>query len=374
MAHAGFALALANARYWSTVAPLVRGHLHQWEQRARTIPDPVLRAVALENLHGERFNAEVAAMLATTVPRAHRPVAVEAIVALEIIYDYLDGLIERPMPNPLEGGRCLYRAFTDAVNPHIEPGEGYYSGYPHSDDGGYLQALVATVRVALARLPAAATISEVAQNSAARCAEAQVRVHAAPRLGTAQLEQWATREAQATALPWREFLAGAAASVLAVHALIAAAAEDRTTGALAARTDETYLAISALSTMLDGVVDYEQDVIAGDEPWYIQHYEDWSVLAQAIVETAEHAATRARALPNAAHHVMLIVAVVAYYTSAPAAQSEFAQPVTAHVHQELRPLITPTLAVLRLWRDAKRLHQRRSALARRTMSPQQAAD
>jgi tetraprenyl-beta-curcumene synthase len=366
MARASLALALANARYWSSVAPLVRAHLHRWEQRACAIPDPVLRQVALENLHAERFNAEVAAMLATPVAGSHRASAVEAIVALEIMYDYLDGLIELPMTNPLEGGRCLSRAFTDALDPHAEPGEAYYSRYPHSDDGGYLEALLATVRVALARLPAAAAIREIAQKSAARCAEAQVRVHAVPRMGAAQLEEWAKGEAAGTALQWREFLAGAAASVLAVHALIAAAGDDRTTGAKAAKIDETYLAISALSTMLDSVVDYEHDIGAG-EPWYVRHFEDRALFAGAVVDTAEHAATQARALPNGAHHVMLLVAVVAYYTSAPTARGEFARPVIVHIHQELQPLITPTLAVMRVWRGAKQLHLRRSWIPRGAM-------
>ncbi len=356
-ARAGVALVLANARYWSTVAPAVRAQLHRWEQYAQAIPDPLLQALALDNLHEESFNAEVAATLATLAPRAHRRHAVEAIVALEVLYDYLDGLVEKPTPNPLRNGRRLFQAFTDAVTVDTELGQDYYRVNPRANDGGYLKELASVVRSALAQLPAAPAIAEVLRSTAARCAEAQVRVHAVPQLGAAQLERWATREAIGTALVWREFLAGAVASVLAVHALIAAAADQRTTHEQAAAIVAVYLPISALSTMLDSLVDYELDASMGI-PWYLQHYADHTLLAQPLEDVARHAATQARGLPNGPHHMMTLVGVVAYYTSAPTATSQFAAPVTARIHQELKPLITPTLAVMRTWRLAKRLRVR----------------
>ena len=52
---------------------------------------------------------------------------------------------------------------------------------------------------------------------------------------------------------------------------------------------------------------------------------------------------------------MTLVGVVAYYGSAPGAGSASALPVIAHMRSELRPLITPTLAIMRAWRLAKRL-------------------
>jgi tetraprenyl-beta-curcumene synthase len=356
VARASVALLLANGRYWMTVAPLVRAQLNRWEERARVIPDPGLQALALEKLRAERFNAETVAMLATLAPSSHRASAVEAIVALEIIFDYLDGLTESPLPSPLEDGLSLSRALTDALNLHTEPSRDYYAHRPRAADGGYLEELVSAVRVALARLPAVAATAEVAQKSAAMCAEAQVRVHASRCVGTAQLEQWATREALGTALGWREFVAGAAGAVLAVHALIAAAADHRTTHEEAVKIDAVYLSLSALTTMLDSLIDYEQDVSStGKPPWFIQYYEDREGLTHEIASVTRHAAMQARSLPNGPHHVMVLVGVVAYYTSAPTATSEFARPVTAHINRELRPLITPTLALMRAWRLAKAL-------------------
>ena len=357
MARAGIALLLANVRYWATVAPVVRAQLTRWERRAQAIGDPFLRRLAISKLRDERFNVELAATLATPAPRAHRKRAAEAIVALQVMYDYLDLLTEQPLSDPLPDGRRLFAALIDALTLAKKPRGDYYPHDLRSRDDGYLEELVKTTRDALARLPGPAAVVEVAQRSARRCAEAQVLSHAAARSGSAELECWATREASATALQWPELLAGATASVLAVHALIAAAADERTTIEAAQEIDALYLSIGAL-TMLDSLVDHQHDIATG-ELGYVQYYESPEMMAVRLVSVARDAAARARALPNAAHHIMTLIGVVAYYSSAPAASSAFALPVTEHMRGALGPLITPTLALMRAWRLAKRVNRRR---------------
>src|ERR1700682_3946753 len=142
MARMGSALVLANARYWSTVAPLVHTQLDYWGQRAEEIPDPALREVALANLREEGFNAQATATLATLAPRKHRKSVVEAVVGLQVIYDYLDSLVERPLADPLGEGHRLYHALVDAVVLNTEPRGNYYTHIPPPDDGGYLEELV----------------------------------------------------------------------------------------------------------------------------------------------------------------------------------------------------------------------------------------
>jgi tetraprenyl-beta-curcumene synthase len=346
------ALALANVRFWPQVAPLALGQLRRWERRAHMIEDPTLRSLALEKLREERFNSEVATTLATLVPKKHRKSVVEAIVAYEVMYDYLDGLTEQPTSDPLRDGRQLYRAFTDAIDPGPQPDGGYYSTRS-DDDGGYLTELVTVVREGLAGLPASGAILQAAGRAAGRCAEAQVRAHAVPALGTAQLEDWAVSEAAGATLGWQEYLAGAASSVLAVHALIAAAAEERTTPAEAGEIDTTYLSICALSTMLDSLIDYQRDAAAG-ETGYIRYYTDHDLLAKDLAGATRRAIEHATPLRDGAHHAMTLVGVAAYYLSAPTAGSGFAAPVTRQVRRELKPLIAPTLWVMRCWRAAKR--------------------
>jgi len=357
LAHAGWALVLANARYWTTVAPKVRGELARWRARAERIEDPGVRAVALRALREEGFAAEVAATLATLTPPRRRAAALRAIVALEVMYDYLDALTELPTPDPLGNGRVLFKAFTDALDPKADLDDDHYRHNPAGSDGGYLHELATTVKQTLATLPAAGTLAPAMQRAAARCAEAEVLTHVAALTGGSQAETWAKQTANGSGLQWREYLAGAASSVLAIHALIALAGDARTTPEQAEPIDDAYLALGVLSTMLDSVVDYEQDAADGTLA-YINHYDDRAELAERLSVVAQEAARRARDAPASAHHLMTLAGVAAYYTSAPSASSELARPVTRRLQRELRPLITPTLAVMRGWRLAKRLRTR----------------
>jgi len=363
LARAGVALILANARYWATVAPKVRTELACWRARALEIEDRELRTLALHTLRDEGFAAEVAATLVTLTPRPQRATAVRAVVALEVMYDYLDGLTERPTPDPVANGRLLFKAFTDALDPSADLEEDYYRHCPSQADGGYLRELATTVKDALVCLPATNALAPAMLRAASRCAEAEVLTHAAAFTSSSQVEgwaspaeRWARETANGSGLEWREYLAGAASSVLAVHALIALAGDERTTVEHAAPIDAVYLALGALSTMLDSVVDYEQDAENGTLA-YIRHYgDDRSIIGDRMVHVARAAARRAHDAPGSVHHLMTLAGVAAYYTSAPSATNELAWPATSRIQSELQPLIVPTLAVMRTWRLAKRIH------------------
>ncbi|HTA06806.1 MAG TPA: DUF2600 family protein [Solirubrobacteraceae bacterium] len=353
----GLALALANVRYWTTVAPKVRSELARWTARAMRIEEPGLRSLALLTLRDEGFAAEVAATLATLTPRRLRATTIRAIVALEVMFDYLDALTEQPAPNPLANGRLLFKTLTDALDPSADLAEDYYRHCPSGTDGGYLTELAVTIKSALVSLPMAQALAPAMLQAAARCAEAEVLTHTAAFTDTARVERWARESANGSGLEWREFLAGAASSVLAVHALIALAGDNGTATEHAEPIDDVYLALGTLSTMLDSVVDYEQDAADGTLA-YINHYDDRAVLGQRLAFVAREVARRAQEAPATAHHLMTLTGVAAYYTSAPSATSALAGPVTSRVQAELRPLIVPTLAVMRAWRFAKRLRAR----------------
>jgi tetraprenyl-beta-curcumene synthase len=355
MARAVWALARAHTRYWLRVAPIVRRQLRRWETRAGEIRDPLLRGLALDKLAKERFNVEAAAMVATIAPARFRGRAVRAIVALQVIYDYLDALTEQPMPDPLHSGLQCAQALIDAVQLEVEPTANYYAHFPLlSGDAGYLADLVRTVRTAIADLPAAKAIAEVVPLPATRVAQAQVRIHDAPHAAKRQLDRWASAQATNTGLRWREWLFGAMGSVVAAHALIALAADKHATPAQARTLDDTYLELCVLTTALDHLVDYEADANTG-QPSYIHFYETRDELAEQLTFILNRVKKRARTIPNGAHHLMILSGVVAYYTSQPSAMRDFARPVTQHVRDQLRPLITPTLATMYAWRLAKRL-------------------
>jgi tetraprenyl-beta-curcumene synthase len=348
------ALARANFRYWRGIAPQVRRELRRWSRHAKAIPDPHLRAIALGKLRSEHFNAEVAATLATTVPARHRTNAIEAIVAFEVLYDYLDGLTEHPASDPLRDGARAYRAFTaifDGERSTAEADDVALEAYV--DDGGYVRTLSAAVRDAVATLPSSSAVARTGRRAAERCAAGQIRVHAASRLGDGQLEQWARASVPTRAsADWREYLAGAVASVLAVHALIAASADRAVTEEQAEAIDAAYLSVSALSTMLDSLIDYERDARSGDA-WLVRLYGDPLALGEELRTVAARAVNQVRALPNRAHHLMTLLGVVSYYTSAPQARRGPARLSVLELHRELRPVILPTLTVMHAWRLAK---------------------
>jgi tetraprenyl-beta-curcumene synthase len=360
VAGAMWALVCAHARYWPGVAPLVRRHLRVWETRAAAIPDPCLRSLACGKLRDERFNVEVAAMIGTIAPARYRERAVEAIVALQVMYDYLDALTEQPTADPIRDGLQYSQALIDAATTYTVPADNYYAHHSGGgEDAGYLAALALVVHGVLRELPAAGAVAEVVQASATRCAEAQVRIHAAPTTGMPQLERWAAGHAVSAELEWREWLFGAMGSVVAVHALIALAADPHATPEQAHELDRTYLSLCVLTTVLDHLVDYEHDKRAGEET-YIGLYGSHRELTAEVATISRRVVERSQVIQNGPHHLMILSGVVAYYTSQPSAMGEFARPVTKDVQDLLRPLITPTLATMHLWRFAKRLRATKS--------------
>ena len=273
-------------------------------------------------------------------------------MALEVLLDYLDGLTESPTCQAPQAGRCLFGALADALSPTADCQGDYFRHRHGPGDGGYMSELVGVVRAALGRLPGTDRIAGVLRRCATRGAEAQLLIHAATPTDSAGLEAWALPGSQGTSLQWREYLAGSACSVLGAHALIAAAADSATTPAQARAIDELYLSISVLPTILDSVIDYEQDRRRG-QPGYVRHYDGPEALLERLQSVLSQALADTRRAPHAPHHIMTLVGVVAYYTSAPTARSEFARPLTRQINRQLRPLIGPTLAMMRTWRGAQ---------------------
>jgi tetraprenyl-beta-curcumene synthase len=350
-ARASLALIVANVRYWPTVAPTVREQLQRWEREAQAIPDPHLRDVALDKLRGESFNAEGTTTLATLARVDKRASVAQAIVALQVMYDYLDGLVEQPNFASERSRDDLLKAFDDALAPTVTAG-GSYHGLAYRGDGGYLDDLITTVREAFGALAGNTAVAPQARSAARRCAKAQSIVHTSAGADAPEVKAWAQREAEGTALGWREFLAGAVTSALSVYALLVAGTRRQTTPSQASAIDAAYLSIGALTTMLDSLVDYDED-LQTDRQWYLPSYHDRALLAERLAAVARLAIAQASTLPDAAHHVMTVVGVAAYYLSTPEARREPALSVTNALHQELKPLITPTLAVMRVWRAAK---------------------
>jgi tetraprenyl-beta-curcumene synthase len=223
-----------------------------------------------------------------------------------------------------------------------------------------MHELASTVREAIAALPASGAIATQARLCAARAAQAQIYMHAAPLLGLAPLEEWARAQAREGDLQWRELLAGSASSVLALHALIAAAADPRTTVGEAERIADAYLSICVVVTLLDGLLDCEADT-AAQRLGYISLYETPQQIGEALARAAEDAARKSGRLRNGSHHRMILAAAAAYQASAPGARNELARAVLAQLRDELGPQMLAPLLVMRVWRAGRWAQRERRA-------------
>jgi len=335
------ALAAVSARYRLTVADVVRSELAHWRRRAEQIDDPQLRALALAKLRDEGFNAAAAAMLATLTPRGRRHEAVRAIVALEVLFDYLDGQTEMPVEgDPIGQRRAQFAPLIGAIPQLDDPAEERSPEGEHS----YEWELSRVARSAIARLePRARTLARM-HGACVRGAEAQVHLHSLDDLGTAQIERWATSGCKGSGLGWREYLAGAAASILSVHAIIATCEGDQGPAAV----DDAYLHMGALATLLDGIVDHFEDTPAGmRRP--VELFAEGE-LEQALENVVSRALSRALELEAGATHGAVLAGLMAYYTTAPGARSPFAHPLIETVRSVHPGLLTPASLVLGAWR------------------------
>jgi len=342
------AVAAALGRYVLTVVPQVNGLARPWRRAAEAIPDPVLRRHALATFDDERLNAEAAAVYSVLAPRRRRRTVVRLCVGFQLLYDYLDTLGEQPARDPLANGLRLHTALT-AVFDETADADHWYSLQDQREDGGYLRALVANCRQAFASLPAADAVRPVARAAAQRCGEAQSHTHAAHLDGAARLSEWAATQPGSDGYRWWEVAAGGISSV-SVHALFAAAADPRTTTADARRIDAAYFpSACALSSLLDSLVDRERD---GEQEGFasISCYRDRASAADRLAVIAAAGAHGLRELPRGRGHLAILNGIAGFYLSVDEALTHWSKPVADAVTSELRPLVDPVLATMRLRR------------------------
>jgi len=304
--------------------PVVRAQQAIWRGAAELVPDPELRDAAIFSLRDKGRNAEATGAFAILAPRSRRRAALRAMTAFQTAVDYLDTLGEQP-GSDLEDGLRLHRALLDAVTLEGEDSD-WYGCRGHGEDGGYLAGLVAACRRELAALPAAGRLAPALARAARRCGEGQSHAHAAARGDAAALEEWARGLGAPPGYLWWEAAAGASSSI-AVHALIAAAAEAGTEDEEAERIDAAYFpALGALTVLLDDLVDRDRDA-AAEEHNFLAYCPDAEAAAQRLGFLADRAAVAAQGLGHEARHAAILDGVVGFYLASPGAGSPYAAPV-----------------------------------------------
>ncbi|MDO8209658.1 DUF2600 family protein [Conexibacter sp. CPCC 206217] len=340
-------LATMLARYWLTVFPLARRALRGWAAAAAAIPDPELRRLAQHTLQNEHLNAEGAAIFATLAPWRRTPALVRAVVAYQVLYDYLDTITETPAPRT-DDARQLHRALLDALDLEATPSD-WYALHPNRDDGGYVAALVTACRAALSTLPAYDQVRPSALRLAALSREVQALNHDAAGDRASKLGRWAQTHPARTHLRWWECAASASSS-LGVHVLLGLAT-DRTTTATRARAAERSYCVSlgALNTLLESLVDLEEDQRTGDHS-FVSYYRTPHETADRLQVIAASTRDDARRLPRADRHVVILAGMVGFYLACPEAWRPHARDTAARTLHAIGPPTMTLTRVLRLRR------------------------
>jgi tetraprenyl-beta-curcumene synthase len=266
--------------------------------------------------------------------------------ALQVAIDYLDSLGEAAGDDPLVDGLALHGAIEEAVSPASPRGD-WYRHHPRREDGGYLAAAVAACREEIVGLPATGVVTPALRQAARRCGEGQSHTHAAARTGVAGLEAWAREQPSAPGYLWWEIAAGASSSV-AVHALLAAAADRSTTAEEPESIDGLYFPpVGALTVLLDDLVDREDDLEAGEHN-YLGYYADEQQAADRIGLLAERARAATGHLRRGPRHRAILAGVAAFYLSVPANDGGYARPIRERLLQSLDSTVRPIMLAMRL--------------------------
>ncbi len=345
----------AARRYWLQVFPAAHRCRRRLLARAESIPDPLLREDALVSHRDKKSNSEGLAALAVLAPAPRRAALARSLVAYQLMLDYLDGVSERPTPDPVENGLRLHRAFEVALDPDAAH-EDYYALAVAGEDGGYLVALIETCRAPLRDLPSYPVARSALLHQAGLCRESQALNHALPLAPVQErLTEWAARTAEEAGLDagfdWWELVAAAAASSLCVGALIALAATPGASEADAAAVESAYFPwASGLNALLDSLVDLDEDP---EDLSHIRRYGSQRQAAERLGTIAAGARARVSRLPEGPLHEAILAAMGALYLAQPEAWRPGLEPTSRAVFAALGPLARPSLAVHLLRRGGR---------------------
>jgi tetraprenyl-beta-curcumene synthase len=346
------AFAAATRTYWLEVWPFLRSETQRWVKCAEAIPDQTLRHVALDALRLKRGNLEGAVAFAALARGRYRLSSARAMAAYEAAFDYLDYLCEMPNDDPPTNCRQLSQALIVAVQPGREH-EDYFAHHSFKGDGGYLHALIDTCQTALSSLPARPAVEEELVRISSRLANYQSLNHGDANGSHNAFLAWASSEAahhrhhdHGPELSWWE-VGAAGGSSLAAFALFAAATDPRTGPAHAAAIDDAYFPwIGAVNSLLDGVVDRQEDDATGQHR-LLDYYASPEHATERLELITTQAMARARELQPRHGHTLIVAAMTSFYLSNPATGAPDLHVLRSRLRKSIGVLDAPTMLVMR---------------------------
>lgn len=346
------AVARAATRQLCWGSPAVSAEVRRARALAGRIPDPVLRADAINSIDDKRYYTEGAAFF-WTLPDQRSRELVCLLANYQVIANFLDYASERGAAARGAAGGSLMLALVDAVDLDT-PLHDYYADHPWKDDGGFLADLVLRCRTACAALPQYRLAQPYVRREARRAEALELCHDPDPERRDGALSALAAREyGQDPDVSWFE-QAGSGTSLLAVIVLLALAGQPTTTTIDLEDTARVYSQwIGTLSLLLDSYFDQADDHEVG--AWSaVAYYPTPAAALQRTAVVAQRALADAAQLRHGARHVLLISMMLALYLSsdnAVSAPHDAARQELRHAAGRMTAALVP---VLRAWRLAYR--------------------
>lgn len=338
------------AFYAVVVLPLARRELGRWRQRALAIPDATLRQRAIATVENDHLTAEGAAAFAVLHPWAAREL-IPLLVAYQLLWDFVDTVLERPTPSA--GDReTVCKTLELALTPEREQEQIRVA--PASANGGFFGELVDACRKGCAALPSYSEARPALRRAVAR-SDALLLTNGTSENRMQAIRAWARRHPVEDGQLDATEVCAAAHSSLAIHALLATASIPRSRPHQFRAIEAAYFPwISALSTLLDSVVDQEDDRRTNGFS-FVSQYPSRAHARERLKAICDRALKTTPTLPAANRHRVLLCAVVGMYLSKSSARASQVQPLAESVLDATAPLSTWARAVVGAQRRTLRL-------------------
>lgn len=314
-------------RYCKIVLPLVNHEVDGWREYAEQRMDGPLREQALASIATKRFHCQGGAFYALCDSVDAPEHFVRFVVALQTISDYLDNLCDRAGIESEVAFAQLHLAMTDALDPAGEI-HAYYAHYPQQDDGGYLDALVATCRQFLAALPSYYQARADALALAALYSRLQTYKHLRADEREQAMLDWLGKLNRTGRLTDWEY-AAATGSTLGMFCLAALACDAHLTTHTVRTLKNAYFPwICGLHIQLDYLIDQAEDLENGDLN-FVSYYPNEARAAERLRAFYREAMHSAATTPQPHFTALIVRGLLALYLSDPKAREAPVQQIAA---------------------------------------------
>ncbi|WP_080844352.1 tetraprenyl-beta-curcumene synthase family protein [Cytobacillus gottheilii] len=301
-------------KVYRRIFPVVHAELKQWRIRAEEIPNQELRKQALASIDSKTFHCEGGSIMALIAMENYKD-AIQFIVAYQTISDYLDNLCDRSTSLDPADFSALHEAMEDALSLHSAPRNRYYRFREDQNDGGYLEALVASCRETLSKLQNYNMIQKHLLELSRFYCDLQIHKHVTPDERVPRLQKWHSQnKEQIPNMEWYEFSA-CSGSTLGIFCLVSYALREDFLPQYADHIREGYFPyIQGLHILLDYLIDQEEDRAGGDLNFCF-YYESEQMLFNRLRHFVQEADKQTSLLPHSRFHHLINRGLLGVYLS-----------------------------------------------------------